>query len=622
MPRIPQNNLPRVAPGQAPGVRLSPAASPEAFGYGPAADEAYGQARGLSSDAARMLMEEHAKQQREADEANVNDAIVRLAALKNKLVFDPNGGLYSKRGDAAAAAYQPTMQAWMEGAKSINDSLVTNEQRALFQKHLVGEHVGLDGAVARYVGGEIEAKKLGSAAAAADTFGNDAIAMATVDPLQVGKKLADQRGKLEQLADLKGITDPVARENFLADSLSKTNLGVVKAMVTAGQDLNASEYFKTNKDAFRGGDLIAAQAAVGDGSTLGEAQRTIDGIISKARQYTPNVNDNELTFGSEKDAMDAVRAATEGKSPQVRAKAEDLMMRQFHMERLQLQQSQNDRYEAMAENLRKGASLESLERSDDWNGISEAHKESMERMANNMAKSDSPYAKYDDPAKSTDFWDMSHDEMVSMSKAKLTALVPYVTQGTFEKMQKHWSDARNKEVDFTIREQDERYMRERVALAELGGLKAKDAHGAKLNEAQSKSYLPVAEEIRNLLQTEADKNKGHLPQEKRRQIINDYVIEKQVTPDTRSWGTRQGWKFALGAPFGPGWAVLGGGLYGAGRLKDAMVAPSIPDTDKERLRSNILRSGGDPSEQRVQMLYLAEQKGASGDLLDKIAGGN
>lgn len=311
--KVPYEPLPSVAPDVAPGARLSPAAPPEAFGGGPVAGNVYGEAHSLADEAGKLLYQQHKDEQEKMDMAKVNDAIVATSELKNKLLRDPQNGYLFKRGEAAAAAYQPTFDAFKKGAAAINDSLTTPEQKAKYQQHLVQAHVNLDDVMSSHMGTEVQNKVLGSAAAAADSFGNDAIAAATTDPSLTARNIESQRQKLGELADLHGVTDKVARDAFIDASLSKTHFGVLQSLSTAGQDLAASNYFNDHKAEFRGEDLIQAQRIVESGSYRGSAQRKVSEIFTPREEMTKTGDSgNKVSYKvdyvppSEQETYDAV----------------------------------------------------------------------------------------------------------------------------------------------------------------------------------------------------------------------------------------------------------------------------------------------------------------------------
>lgn len=269
------DNLPQVTPGQRPDVRLSPNAPIEAFGGGQGVADAYGQARGLAGDVGKIAYQE----QQELNRTRIDDAVVQLSQLQQKVLKDPNTGALAARGEAAIPASKQAMEDFRKGAQDIDGTLTDPEQKRMFRAKLTEYHVQTSGILSNHVFGQIQEKKATSLAAAAEEYGNAAESFATTDLRLVKSNLADQEKKIRELSAFNGL-DGTSTQLAVDKGLSGTNLRVLAILAKTENDLVAKQYYDANKDAFKGQDAIHAAELVKQGSILGEAQRQATKIMA------------------------------------------------------------------------------------------------------------------------------------------------------------------------------------------------------------------------------------------------------------------------------------------------------------------------------------------------------
>lgn len=136
----------RVPDYTSPQVRQQPIGAP---GFSMRAPDASGLVRGIEQ-AERGFMA-HVEQEREkADTAALMNADRQLTEWQNSAMFDPENGVYTKKGANALGITAPTLEAFEQEQQRIGASLGNEQQRLRFEQVVASRRQSLNGDLNRY----------------------------------------------------------------------------------------------------------------------------------------------------------------------------------------------------------------------------------------------------------------------------------------------------------------------------------------------------------------------------------------------------------------------------------------------------------------------------------------
>lgn len=623
MPRIPgYTNLPSVAPGEVPGVRLSPAAPESAFGGGPEAAQAFGQMHAITQDVHALAQET----QNQDDLADVMKATSQLTDYATDLQFNPETGFLSKKGEQVRGLQPVIQEDWTKTVTDLSSGLRNDRQRMMFQKQADERWAHVNGVLANHTLQERQ-NYIGQQ--------TDAVVASSIN---AGAKAA-------RIGDLKGMEDyaqkaenavlahalfsgmpPEKRDELVAKKVSAVYAESIQSLLAAGQDLTAKGILDKYGDKMTENDKQLLAPHLLEGSTTGEAQRITAGLFQRAVDYSKDQRETGPIYATEKELQDSIDEATKDAAPIVKAKVESMAIRRYNIEKTAQKETQDATFQGLADKLRKTGDLESLQNDPKYATLDENDKRQLEVTASRLAKDQSPYAKVSDPKTVTKFDSMSREEVAALSEADMLRRVPLVTEAQYEKMSTAWKAARNKEdlAEFKVTAEDKKSIfmaiRNSPAIQGMERIKSEGDLLAPKNAKTNEAFVEFSKEIQDKIEAAAsDKPMKRLTQKERDQIINDAVLDKTINkPQTflQKYGPYAG--TLSGAP------VLGAAIgYGYSKFFGGSNAPSgvkVSDQERQDIRDAVIRiSGVEPSEEKIARMKYAMQRGASRAFLERLA---
>lgn len=276
MATVPLYGQPRVGSSPVPGARVSTDAPIEAFGGGRAVDAAFGQARGLSQDAARIAINE-------LEKANE----VELLSAKNnllKLRADLDIGAQNMKLKDAQGASNFVAQGWQKGVENIEKGLSNEHQRAAFRNIATGEFGHLNAKVQYHMDREAKARDNMETEGLLETMGNELAR----DPSDVNVTLTIplMDDELTRWAERNGVdTKGKGFEAHRAKVISGAYSTIINSRLDAGDSVGAKAYFDKVRGEMTEADLRPIENAVKRGSLLGEAFAVSDRILATGKDW-------------------------------------------------------------------------------------------------------------------------------------------------------------------------------------------------------------------------------------------------------------------------------------------------------------------------------------------------
>jgi hypothetical protein len=302
MPTVPRANPNALVPtAPLPSMRVNPSAPASAFMAPEPIDLA----------GPRKVFEQvFDEERRKADQTALLDGDTKLSQLRNKILYDPQKGVLSQKGQNVLPAAQGVSDQWMKGVSDIESGLTNDRQRMAFRRAAV-DHVGqLELQVAEHISSELTQDHERSVFANVQQARNDALSNYQ-DAERVQSLIDKQRGALNDLADVGGYS-PERRAQLIQSEVSQTHTGIIAVMTANGEDLAATKYAAAHRSEITGDDLEKVGHMIEVASVRGESQRQADAIL----KATPTMD------------MAMSRAAQLG-NPRVRQETEDRIRRTY-----------------------------------------------------------------------------------------------------------------------------------------------------------------------------------------------------------------------------------------------------------------------------------------------------
>lgn len=308
-----------IAPRPISAPRANPNQPIEAFGGGRAISDAFGQARAISQDQLQFI--EQAKRQADAD--RMMEERIALNDWEKQNVYDQKTGALGQRGKNALGLGQKVNEDFDKFISEREQKLSSDEQRNAFRAMTQArrEHIGKT--LNHHEGQARHEIHLGSLKAATLS----SIERAATDPSTIAteSKIIDDNAL--ELARSEGYDEKMT-EYSRRKAQSDLHTQVIERMLSAKKDVSARGYYDLHGKNIIGNDAERIGRMVSHESMLGEAQRISDGVFSpKLEGYavSEGVDGVREVPGAQtlKEAIDRGRAATEGKSPELRRAVDD-----------------------------------------------------------------------------------------------------------------------------------------------------------------------------------------------------------------------------------------------------------------------------------------------------------
>lgn len=322
-----QLTQPSVQNAPLPGIRMSADAPLAAFGGGQASAEATQAAGDLANSAAEMEYK-RAKALRDLSDLKTNYGVAtQLSQLQTNLLYDAKTGAVNQHGTNADGITTKVMDAWQKGVSDIGGQLQSPEQVEAFQRQVASHQVELYRAVGSHESKEKVGTTVNTITATAATYADAAEKSALSDSAASQLNLRRADAAYQELATLHGLT-PESRKAFLNTQNSQNHMRILTALVDAGQDLKAEQYFKDNKDSFFGNDYTKALEKTQQASVLGESYRQLD-IILEPRMGVMPAGTEGPTQPVPRTRQEAQSEAQKIQNPKVRHMTTELVKAHF-----------------------------------------------------------------------------------------------------------------------------------------------------------------------------------------------------------------------------------------------------------------------------------------------------
>lgn len=297
--------VPTIRTAPIPGVRVVTGAPSAAFGANAAID---------FSGPLRVAQQIEQEQRDKVDQVRLLDSDNALADLSTTLQTDA----LNRRGKAAFGALQDARTAWQQGVSQIEGSLSSDRQREMFAARASARWNALHETVERHTASEAQRFDDDTTQAAIKNRLSDAAANYQ-DVGIVAGNAAEVRAITQDYGTRNGWSDEQIQQKT-SEQLSTLHTAVIGRFLDAGDDRAASAYYDEHKDQIAGDDQGKIARALGESSTLGAAQRAVDGILA-AKDVRPT---------------DALTQAEAIDDPKVRQQAIQLLTQHYgNQERLQ-----------------------------------------------------------------------------------------------------------------------------------------------------------------------------------------------------------------------------------------------------------------------------------------------
>lgn len=270
---IPSYGPSQVSPTVAPTVREDTQAPLENFGGGQSVNDVAGAASSLAKDTNDIYLQ----QKKAADNAIGQDVYAKLTQKKNDLIYDPQNGAMTKKGQDALTVTNDYGQAYKDYADQISSTLTNDDQRIQFAhfNRVVGDE--LNSTLQKHTFSETQELQTTIASTAVKSAQDDAV-LNYHEPGKVEENVQLQTNLLTNTLKHAGLPQEVI-DAQVGEAKSKTYVGVIDRMLVNGEDAQAKAYYDSVKGNITGADASAVEKSLEAGSMRGESQRQSDQIV-------------------------------------------------------------------------------------------------------------------------------------------------------------------------------------------------------------------------------------------------------------------------------------------------------------------------------------------------------
>jgi len=271
MPTVPRYQT-RVNEFATPSVRMSAPNDIEAFGGG--------STQQVVNNAVSYFEDENQK----ADDVITTGAFSKLVQLKNDLIYNPESGLQTKKGENALKAQDDFREKFKKGIDELESGLHNDTQRYIFKKMSLDQESQFDSSIQKHVYAEtIELDNQNTRTALNESL-NDAV-LNYANPGTIQKNIQIQTALIKANGERNGESSDVIKEKINA-SVSQTHMAVIDRMLNNDQDMLAKQYFEQIKKQITGQDIASVEKSLQTGTLRGESQRQTEKIMAKVSTLT------------------------------------------------------------------------------------------------------------------------------------------------------------------------------------------------------------------------------------------------------------------------------------------------------------------------------------------------
>lgn len=299
----------KITPDATPNVRSQVESTPEDYGNGPSA-------QGLQKQAIDLFQE----QKKNADQVAVLDADAQFRDKQNDILYNQQTGVLNKQGKDALGITEEASPKLRQAMGNIQDSLSDPAQKAAFQRMAQSRLEESDKIMQVHSRQEFQKYDTNLTDSSVDNEKNTAIQNYT-DPDAVKLSISRANAMFEDYGSRHGMPDEWVKDKQ-ASITSNIQSGIITRMLDNGNDVQAQQYYKANKQDISGDQVAAVEKQLEIGSTRGESLRRADSIYNKlpddatigdAYDVTANIRDPKIRVATEErlDKLFSIDAQSE-----------------------------------------------------------------------------------------------------------------------------------------------------------------------------------------------------------------------------------------------------------------------------------------------------------------------
>jgi hypothetical protein len=271
MPRIPDftsqaqtQDAPSLTAPQTPGI--------EAFGGGQALTD-------LKANVSQLgeTEKQFSEQKKQADNTRVMSAYDTLTQAKNNLIFDPQSGAMTKKGQDAATVTSDYGAQFAKAADQLQANLSNDDQRAMFARVRQKVEGELNLTLEKHTFQETERYNKEVVDSSLKTTQDDAT-LNYYQPGKIDQSVQTVRGLAAKQAQSEGITDPSLVEERQKQAQSKVYAGVLERMMST-DDPGARGFYAAIQGQMTADDRASIDKTLKSSTIAMESQTKADAIM-------------------------------------------------------------------------------------------------------------------------------------------------------------------------------------------------------------------------------------------------------------------------------------------------------------------------------------------------------
>lgn len=349
-------------------------------------------ASGLVSAASDFFEAEKKK----ADEVKSVEVRNRLAAAKNRLLYDPEKGALNKRGKDAFGLHETVSDELKKEFDDIETTLSNESQRAEFYKYKQAAQADIDNDLNRHTAVETRRYDEQQTTGAMEGPATDAsIQYLDRDRTQ---KAVDEITEIRTKYGQRNGEAPEYTAAEVRKATSKVHVAVMSQMLVNDMAPKAEEHFKLYGETMEASDRTAMAKSIESGTTLKKAQ---DIAVELTRKHS--------TISAVMKEIDASQ-----ESAQVKEKAIDLAKERFSMQEQGKKQFKDNLFERFSKKLEQVKDFDVVQKDPSYWSLDDSQRKALRSEWKDII--DGPSKKNDDE-KWTEFLFLNQGQLASMSRS-------------------------------------------------------------------------------------------------------------------------------------------------------------------------------------------------------------
>jgi hypothetical protein len=515
------------------------------------------------TEAESIMVEERKK----ADQLAVLDGDLKTSEFSTGILYDPEKGLLNRRGKDAFGIYDEAKTAFDKHVTETEKGLASDTQRVAFRNRAASRWADMDGQLKRHVAAE--GRKYDDAVTNSFIANEQtAAALNYQDSERVYTSIATQKAALADHARRNGLPAEWLKQKA-TEAENKTHADVLERMISNGQDLQAQEYFKANRDGITDPDIEKKLMAA---TTEGTASRAVTGVWDDIGPKKANDPVNVFRM------VEAVREKYGDNEAVVKAATAEIKERAGLWNAQQLENEQANEA-AVWKAAEQGDSIDQIRSMQEYralNGkIQLSVKEHIVDRTHALAsrKDEKPTDK-----QWSAYWQYSQpDELNVMTENQVQNLLPVLGRKlTNDLMEKKRGMGKAETLEATIDSDDFKN------LASEAGLRAHKLPSS-LSERERAELGNLRASVESVIATEQSTRGRKLTRDEKKAAMQQ-VIDKSVMVSTGLFGTASK----------PAAAIL----------KEDLDKVIIPATERTKIKDALIKASMPVTEAEIKRLYM------------------